>query len=194
MPRTPSRDPRPRRQGGGRSRYYEARREERGTAGQHAAEWSDAAAQSVFTALHEGSARRGVAIGRFVEDVLVGVAAGDNRFTARECREMCAADRDVATGIMRWHALLLAEAASRAARIRRVRTFLKPLRERARARGSVGRLAVTTATAPLKGTFHQWLSTRPEEERLRELPEGGRTRAGLDSWPRAWQERWGADV
>ncbi|KAL1511769.1 hypothetical protein AB1Y20_005055 [Prymnesium parvum] len=105
-----SRDPRPRRQGGGRSAHYDARRAERGTIGQHAAEWSDAAAHSVFLALHAGCARKGTAIGRFAEEVLASVGLGDARFVARDCRGMCLADRTVALGILRWHAERLAEA------------------------------------------------------------------------------------
>ncbi|KAL1508405.1 hypothetical protein AB1Y20_004515 [Prymnesium parvum] len=164
-----SRDPRPRRHGGGRSAHYDARRAERGTIGQHAAEWSDAAAHSVFLALHAGCARKGTAIGRFAEEVLANVGLGHDRFVARDCRGMCPADRTVALGILRWHAERLAEATTGAARVRRVRTFLKPLRERARARGRVGWLDVAPASMPLVGSFHKWLSARPCGERQREL-------------------------
>ncbi|KAL1527611.1 hypothetical protein AB1Y20_008997 [Prymnesium parvum] len=104
---------------------------------------------------------------------------------------MCTADREVALGIMSWHAHRLREATTREARVRRVRTFLKPLRERARARGSVGRLSVTPSTVPPVGTFHKWLAARPQDERQRELLVGGRTWTGLKAWPRARQEGWG---
>lgn len=191
MSRARNRDPRPRRQGGGRSLYYAARREERGTVGQHAAEWSDAAAHSVFAALHEGHSREGTAICRYTEGILADVANGDDRFVARDCLGMCTADRGVALGIMSWHAHRLGEATTREARVRRVRTFLKPLRERARARGSVGRLIVTLSNVPPMDTFHKWLAARPKEERQRELLVGGRTWTGLKAWPRAWQEGWG---
>ncbi|KAL1514684.1 hypothetical protein AB1Y20_003772 [Prymnesium parvum] len=76
-------NPRPRRQGGGRSVSYSARREdERGTVGQHAAEWSDAAARSVFSALHEGRVRQGLAICKFTEGILSNLA-NDNQWRSR---------------------------------------------------------------------------------------------------------------
>ncbi|KAL1503718.1 hypothetical protein AB1Y20_012190 [Prymnesium parvum] len=183
--------PRPRRHGGGRSTSYTARREARGTQRQHAAEWSDAASRAVFAALHEGCARVGVAICCYTEGVLREAADEPDLFASRECRGLCAADRALVSDILLCHSRRLAEAKTRDTRVRRVRAFLKPLRERARARGPVEWLDVAPRTPPPLGTFHQWLAARPEEERRRELREGEPTHAALSAWPRWRQEVWG---
>lgn len=193
MEQTRGRDPKPRRQGGGRSTHYAARREERGTIGQHAAEWSDAAAHSVFAALHAGGARHGTAICRYTEEVLTGGQDGLGEFVAKNCGGICAADKAVAMEVMLWHAHRLAQATARGDRVRRTRTFLKPLRERARARGLVGVLDVGPCTAPATDTFHKWLAADLQEvERRREMAAGGRTQAGLAAWPLGWMTGWGA--
>ncbi|KAL1530234.1 hypothetical protein AB1Y20_001149 [Prymnesium parvum] len=112
--------PRPRRQGGGRSVYYEERRCVRGTVGRYAAEWSDAAAQATFDALHEGSRRLGTGICAQTDAVLTRGAAGVARFVARECRGISATDRALASEIMGVHAERMAGATTRIDRDRRV--------------------------------------------------------------------------
>ncbi|KAL1520619.1 hypothetical protein AB1Y20_022193 [Prymnesium parvum] len=67
-----------------------------------------------------------------------------------------------------------------------LRSFLKPLRERARARGHVGSMGLTSAGVAPAHTFHKWLTERPEEERLRPLSAGGRAHGGLIRWPFDW--------
>ncbi|KAL1496224.1 hypothetical protein AB1Y20_016187 [Prymnesium parvum] len=133
---------RPRRHGGGRAEDYAERRAARGNVQQHAAEWSDAAARAVFAALHEGSMRQGLAIGNYTEGVLTGASTDPSHFGTRECRGVCAGDRALIADILACHASRLEAARGRAARVRRVRAFLKPLRERARARGVVDWLDV----------------------------------------------------
>ncbi|KAL1503031.1 hypothetical protein AB1Y20_011100 [Prymnesium parvum] len=78
--------PRPRRQGGGRSALYDERREARGTARQYAAEWSDAAAQVVFDALHSESRRMGAGVCKYAEGVLKGDVDSIDRFVTQCCQ------------------------------------------------------------------------------------------------------------
>mmetsp|Transcript_35657 Transcript_35657/g.88712 ORF Transcript_35657/g.88712 Transcript_35657/m.88712 type:complete len:217 (+) Transcript_35657:316-966(+) len=189
--------PRPRRHGGGRAEDYAERREGRGNVRQHAAEWSDAAAHAVFVALHEGSRRRGESIGRYTEKALTEAADAPEQFGSHECRGVCARDRALIADILACHASRLEAAGGRAARVRRVRSFLKPLRERAKARGAVSWLDVAPRTPrPMQGTFHQWLAERPEAERQRDLPAEGPSlcrhrcpAARRSAWcaPGAWQ-------
>ncbi|KAL1523963.1 hypothetical protein AB1Y20_018879 [Prymnesium parvum] len=96
--------PRPRRQGGGRSALYEERRSARGTAVQYAAEWSDAAAQATFDALHAGSRQLSTGICSRTEDVLTSGERGIGRFVARDCKGISAADRALAAEIIGVHA------------------------------------------------------------------------------------------
>ncbi|KAL1525078.1 hypothetical protein AB1Y20_019951 [Prymnesium parvum] len=184
--------PRPRsRQGGGRSALYEERRSVRGTAGQYAAEWSDAAAQATFDALHAGSRQLSTGICARTEGVLTSGEKGIGRFVARDCRGISAADRALAAEIIGVHAERMSLATTRADRARSVRSFLKPLRERARARGHVlGSMGLSADNVP-ESTFHKWLTSRPEEERLRPLSAGGRAHGGLIWWPFGWLERHG---
>ncbi|KAL1503033.1 hypothetical protein AB1Y20_011102 [Prymnesium parvum] len=107
-----ARDVRPRRIGGGRSGEYAARRRVRGTVGEYAAEWSDAASHSVFDGLHAGSARVGVAICKHTEGVLASGVGGIERFLTHDCHGACAFDRALAADILTFHAGRLARATS----------------------------------------------------------------------------------
>lgn len=173
--------------------HYRAQREARGSVGQHAAEWSDAAARSVHAALHAGSEAHGVAVGLFTERLLRGSTGDLERFVSRDCHGLCAADRAVALEIMGCNATRMSEATTREARTRRTRSFLKPLRERARARGVLGRLEVAPLVTPAGiATFHKWLSRVPGEDRHRQLLVGGRAQDGIATWPLDWLTAAGA--
>ncbi|KAL1515984.1 hypothetical protein AB1Y20_002597 [Prymnesium parvum] len=173
--------PRPRRQGGGRSSLYAERRGIRGEARQYAAEWSDAAAQAVFDTLHFESGRLGAGVCEYTGRVLQREEEGIDRFVTQECAGISTADRALAREIIGFHSALMASAVTRDDKARRVRSFLKPLRERARARGLVGRIDVACDATP-KDTFYKWLGAKPEEERLRPLTAGGRAEEGIAQW------------
>ena len=80
--------------------------------------------------------------------------------------------------------------AADADRIAKVKSFLKPLRERASVRGKVEPLVVAEAERGPE-TFHAWLSEQPEKDRLRSISKCQRLKKGIASWPTGWLDKAG---
>ena len=68
-----------------------------------------------------------------------------------------------------------------------VKSFLKPLRERASARSKAKELRVTRRSDG-PPTFHGWLATDPSKERMRKISKSQRILQGVARWPLGWLE------
>ena len=167
---------RPRKVCGGRSPRYEGRRtRERTNSRQNAAEWSDAAAQAVLSAIHTGSAAAGQVLKTYVISLLT-TPGGVEQFVAG--LPVTQAQRALAATILATHAARMGEATDVEMQRRRARALLKPLRDR-RAQGTpMGKLEVPPTQGAL-GTFHKWLSPDPSKDRKRDIRKSKRIVQGI---------------
>ena len=87
-------------------------------------------------------------------------------------------NREIARSIMEVHSVRAKAASDAQLRRARVRSFLKPLRDRHVAQGPVLQLDVPVFTGA-RSTFHKWLSGNPESDRLRDIRNSKRILQGL---------------
>ena len=167
----------PRAVGGGRSPRYEERRKSRGGSRRYAPEWSDAAAAAIMRSLNAESKGR---VANYVGNWLTSQVLQERTLAASR---LSPADKDLARRVLAYYAN---RAVTEADRLRAVvKSFLKPLRERQAYREDIRQLVVEPAvTGP--GSFHAWLSPRPDEERLRDISRSKRILLGLKGWPLQW--------
>ena len=115
---------RPRKFGGGRSVRYDARREERGTAGSCARSWSDAAAAAVLQELQNMSKSTHRIITCVVGEVLSDAAA---RARFVQGLALSPFDKDNARAVLGTHAGRWDDAANPKQQKQRAKALLKPL-------------------------------------------------------------------
>ena len=87
-------------------------------------------------------------------------------------------NRENARSILEVHGARVKAAGDAQLRYARVRSFLKPLRDRQVAQGPVAPLDIP-GYAGEPNTFHKWLSSRPASERLRDIKKSRRILHGL---------------
>jgi hypothetical protein len=96
-----------------------------------------------------------------------------------------ASDRALALEILEHHKQLMETDTRPETQEKRVRSSLKPLRERRAVHAQEEELEVTRQSeGPV--SFHSWLSDRPEGERLRDIRKSRRITEGMKSWPLGW--------
>ena len=173
----------PRVVGGGRSARHAERHAERGHVRTNAPDWSDAAAAAVMQALQSMSTGpRKVAA---MCDAWLPNAGAHKAFVAG--LRISPADRDLVTAVLAVHCARAQAALHSVEALRAVvKTFLKPLRERKAARAEVSALSLGPPAGAGAKTFHAWLSSRPEKERLRSIGKCKRILTGLQKWPLGW--------
>ena len=121
----------PRKVGGGRSERHERRYDARGSLRTNAPEWSDAAARTVLAALAAEAPTGGKeGTGVFARELLQSEARVD-AFVRR--LKLSVGDRDVAATVIKEHMRRVQACSDQETRTKKVRAFLKPLRERAAA-------------------------------------------------------------
>ena len=169
--------------GGGRSNRYEARHAQREYVRRNAPPWGDASARGVLAALRTGAQLSGSALEMHTAWVL-GDLGRTTRLISRS--GMGLTDRRTASEVMEAYVCRLASVAGDGPRQTRVvRSFLKPLRERASVYAEAKPFDVDRASSG-PATFHAWLSERPEEDRHREISDSQRIVRGLRRWPLGW--------
>jgi hypothetical protein len=179
----------PRAHAGGYSERYEERRRSRGSVRQYAGAWTDAAASTLLAALHEDSRKHGRRIVEHTRELLLNrarmealikkAAAGSGMSTPDErlALEQTAFYAGGVTAAMR--------EGGQGAADKRVRAFLKPLRERRVSDGDCEELVVEMSGPPASG-LRSLLSARPEADFGRSIEKNLRILDGL----RAWYPRW----
>ena len=175
--------------GGGRSNRYEARHAQREYVRRNAPPWGDASARGVLAALRTGAQLSGSALEMHTAWVL-GDLGRTTRLISRS--GMGLTDRRTASEVMEAYVCRLASVAGDGPRQTRVvRSFLKPLRERASVYAEAKPFDVDRASSG-PATFHASLSERPEEDRHREIsvPTASVSCAACGAGPWAgWQRR-----
>ena len=171
----------PRAVGGGRSKRYGSRRAARASERAYAAEWSDAAAHAVLDQIHTDTIAAGTRITAYTMELLCG---GTLEKWIRQLR-LSSHDRHVAAQVMCAHAARVTGANGEVERKARVRSFLKPLRDRHAARGTARRLVIEPA-ARGPASFRAWLAKDASAERLRDISKNRRILQGLQEWPLGW--------
>ena len=173
---------RPRKMCGGRSERYEERRAQRGAQRAIAPGWSDAAAAAVLAALHATCTQHNKIVSVTKHMLLSSQAA---RASFVRALDLSTAERAAALELVDLHAQKCAAASGEEELKARVEVFLRPLRRRRAAHPPPQDLELPTQEVGER-TFHEWLSDKPEEDRLRPIARSERTVSGVDSWPLSW--------
>ena len=179
---------------GGRSEAY-ASRHAGDAEHKRAPEWSESCAAVVWSALgtcctasHRGKEGVEGAAG----DVL-GRAAARGRLVQACKSRLGLSDQTLLAAILEHHGRKWVHGNGESARWRAVRTFLKPLRERASRRREVRPLDVVPVAGQM-GSLQQWLSTDPSQDCARDIRGSARITGGLARWPLTWLTRPGVVV
>ena len=167
---------------GGRSTSYEAT-----SHNARAPDWSEACSAVVWkmlTSRCQQTERGAENIAAEVQKILQSKHT-QARFVA-ECRgQLGAVDTRLLAAVLCYNGAKLGEAHCTRQETRVLRSFLKPLRDRAARRVAPSELKVEPVMGTI-GTFHRWLSADPSADRSRDITRSRRIIRGLAQWPLGW--------
>ena len=178
----------PRSLAGGYSARHDERSAARGVKKQKAPSWNDATASIFMTGLKDVAGDSSGKLGKKAVLMLFRDPTGIADILKQACARLVARDRElvkliVETAQGRLAALIAAEDWPGAEA--QVQMFLKPLRDRLRARTPVQELIVPRERRG-PATFHGWLSMDPQRDRLRDIKKNNRILLGISKWPLNW--------
>ena len=188
----------PRAMHAGRATRYEERHIARGHAKRYRPSWSDAAAEQVTAAMEEICSHDGQGRGQLSALVLTKVLVDVHRTEQliSRVRRLSPSERTEAHNMvlaLHEEAKALEEAGDHDGAVSSVQGFLRPLRKRRALRMCATALIVPPAEhGPT--SLVSWLSSSPEEERLRSIEKNERILTGLRKWPLGWLDRPGVVV
>jgi hypothetical protein len=179
----------PRAPHGGHSARYEERREARGSVRQYAGAWTDAAACALLEGLHKDSQQSGVKITANTRELLLNPGRMGALITRTAAKSgMSKADESLAREQVAFYSggvsRAMASGGEKAAN-KRVRAFLKPLRDRRVAEGDLSELVVEPLGGEMAG-LASLLSLAPEKEFGRGIEKNNRILDGLADWYPRW--------